>query len=135
MARFELDARELDRLLKTAKNFPGNAEAAINEVLHSEASKLLQEEIRRLMPVSDPAKVWVGKKPHAKLSKSLTDEKGNLAITVKTTKDYQYLYFPDDGTNTRRHVGDQQFFWRGGENKSAEIVDRCIERLVSNLSK
>jgi hypothetical protein len=132
-ARFELDAREFERLAQAIKSFPNDAEAAINEVFHGEGSDLLQEAIYRLMPVS--GKHWSGKKPAAKTAKSLTSVKSNLAVTVTTTKKYQYLYFPDDGTSTTRHVGNQQFFRRGGEEKQAEIIDRCIGRLVSGFEK
>lgn len=129
MARFEMDSDEAYRLFETVKNFPGNAEEAINEVFHNEAPQMVAEEIKLLMPVS--GKMWKGKKPAAKTANSLTDEKANLAFTVKTKGDYHYLYFPDDGTNTRRHAGEQHFFNRGGENKQSEIVDRCITRLVN----
>lgn len=126
-----MNIAEFDRLHQTIANFQGDAERTINDVLHNDASPLLQEEIKRLMPVS--GKTWKGKKPPAKTAKSLTDEKGNLSITVKTTKSYQYLYFPDDGTNTRRHVGNQQFFQKGGELKQDEIVELCITRLVQDF--
>ena len=133
MARFEMDSKEVDRLYGALKNFPGNAEEAINEVFHNDAPPLVSEEIKRLMPVS--GKMWKGKKPAAKTAKSLTDEKANLSFTVKTTGAYHYLYFPDDGTNTRRHAGEQQFFNRGGENKQSEIVDRCIARIVNGFEQ
>lgn len=133
MARFEMDYAEVERLFNTIRNFPGNAEKSINEVFHNDAPPLVAEEIKWLMPVSDS--VWAGKLPHARMGKSLTDEKANLSFTVKTTKDYHYLYFPDDGTNTRRHVGNQQFFKRGGESKQSEIVDRCITQIVSDFEK
>lgn len=129
--RFQLDTKEFERLQNAMKNFPGDTEKAINEVFHEEASPLIQDAIRRLMPVS--GKTWKGKAPAAKTGKSLTDEKGNLYITVRTSKKHQYLYFPDDGTNTRRHIGDQQFFRRGGESQQTEIVDRCIKRLTTNF--
>lgn len=133
MADFRINVREFDKLQKAMQDFRGNTEATINEVLYNEASPLIQEEIKRLMPVS--GKTWVGKKPAAKTAKSLTDLKGNLSITVITTKAYSYLYFPDDGTNTRRHVGNQQFFRRGGEAAQDDIVDRCIQRLVNEFEK
>lgn len=133
MARFEMDANEVERLLNTVKNFPGNAEKSINEVFHNDAPPIVSEEIKRLMPVS--GKTWKGKAPAAKTAKSLTDEIANLSFTVKTTGKYHYLYFPDDGTNTKRHVGNQQFFQRGGENKQTEIVDRCITRIVDDFGK
>lgn len=133
MARFEMDAKEVERLFNTVKNFPGNAEKSINEVFHNDAPPIVSEEIKRLMPVS--GKSWKGKAPAAKGAKSLTDETANLSFTVKTTGKYHYLYFPDDGTNTKRHVGNQQFFQRGGENKQTEIVDRCINRIVNDFIK
>ena len=133
MARFDLDTKEVERLFNTVKNFPGNAEKSINDVFHNDAPPIGSEEIKRLMPVS--GKTWKGKAPAAKTAKSLTDEKANLSFTVKTTGKYHYLYFPDDGTNTRRHVGNQQFFKRGGENKQTEIVDRCINRIVKDFGQ
>lgn len=133
MARFEMDTKEVERLYNAVKNFPGNAEQSINDVFHNDAPPLVSEEIKRLMPVS--GKQWKGKAPAAKTAKSLTDEKSNLAFAVKTTGKYHYLYFPDDGTNTRRHVGNQQFFQRGGENKQTEIVDRCRTRIVTDFEQ
>lgn len=133
MATFSVDIREFDKLQKAMQEFQGNTEATINDVLHSEASPLIQEEIKLLMPVS--GKTWTGKKPAAKTAKSLTDYKSNLSITVASAKNYAYLYFPDDGTNTRRHVGDQQFFKRGGEAAQDDIVDRCVRRLVDKFEK
>ena len=133
MARFEMDTKEVERLHQAIRNFPGNAEDAINDVFHNEAPPIVSEEIRRLMPTS--GKRWNGKAPAAKSAKSLTDETANLSFTVKTTGKYHYLYFPDDGSNTRRHVGDQQFFQRGGEEKQPEIVDRCITRIKTNFEK
>lgn len=125
-----LDVTEFDRLQRTMKNFPGSAEKSINDVLHNDANPLIKDAVQRLTPVSDKKKGT-----HAKFAQSLTDEKGNLFITVKTTKKYQYLYFPDDGTNTRRHAGNQQFFLRGGESQQDEIVDRCINKLVNNFEQ
>ena len=83
------------------------------------------------MPVS--GREWKGKKTAAKSAKSLTDLKGNLFVWVKTTNNYHYLYFPDDGTNTRRHVGNQQFFLKGAESQQETIVDLCIKKLVDSF--
>ncbi len=131
MARFEMDTKEVERLHQAIRNFPGNAEDAINDVFHNEAPGMVSESIMLLMPMS--GRKWNGKAPAARTAKSLTDETANLSFTVKTTGKYHYLYFPDDGENTRRHVGDQQFFQRGGEMREAEIVDRCITRITKNF--
>lgn len=128
MAVFRLEAAEFERLEQVMKNFPDEAEKAINEVLHNEGSQLIKESIRNLIPVS--GRNWKGKKAPAKTGNSLTDVKENLSITVQTTKNYQYLYFPDDGTNTRRHAGNQQFFLKGAEEQQSTIIDLCINRLT-----
>ena len=136
MARFEMDRKELDRLFNTIKNFPGNAEKAINNVLYEEAPDIITEEIKLLLPVSGAN--WKGKKAPAKTAKSIkerTEERRNLSIVVGTVSAYHYLYFPDDGTNTRRHVGEQKFFERGGKASTTEVVDRCINRVVNGLEK
>lgn len=131
MARLEIDTSEFERLQNAIKNFPDDAEKVINDVLHNEGGTLIQDAIRRLIPVS--GKEWRGKRTAAKKAKSLMNETGNLFVTVKTTKNYQYLYFPDDGTNTRNHAGEQYFFKRGGESQTTEIIDRCVGRLVSEI--
>lgn len=138
MARFDIDATEVDRLVQVLQKYQGNTENAINDVLHNEAGQLIHDEIKLLMPTSN--KNWKGKAPAARTGKSLAiDTKQNLAVTVKTTARYHYLWFPDDGTNTKNHVGKngvpQEFFKRGGENKQSEIIDRCIQRLVDEFEK
>ena len=131
MAVFKLDQEDFERLEKAMKDFQGDTEKTINEVLHNEAGQFIHDEIKRLMPVS--GKKWKGKKAPAKTSNSLEIVGGNLSVTVRAKKAYQYLYFPDDGSNTRRHVGNQQFFLNGGENKKEEILNLCINRLVNSL--
>lgn len=127
-SRFRLDASSIDKLSKAMEEYQGNTEEVINRVLHTEAGAMIEESILQLMPVS--GRTWKGKPGAAKTSKSLMSENGNLSVTVKTTKKYQYLYFPDDGTNTRRHVGNQQFFRRGGESRKDEIIEMCINELT-----
>lgn len=128
---FKIDMKESDRLLQALEEFQGDAEKTINEVLHNEAGNLAQDAIKRLMPVS--GKSWRGKRPAAKKSNSLRNVNSNLAVTVTTKGNYQYLYFPDDGSSTRRHAGNQQFFAKGGENVTGEIVDRCINKLITKF--
>lgn len=130
MSRLTLNAEEFDRVLKAIEQYPGNAERVINDVLHGTGAELIQERIRKYMPVSDKKKG-----AHAVDSKSLTPVGSSLAVTVKSTNKYHYLYFPDDGTNTRRHVGNQQFFLRGAEDASGEIVDIITEKLTQSFEE
>jgi len=125
MSVFRFDAKQFEVLAQAMEQYEGNVEEVINDVLHNEAGQLIHDEIKRLMPRSDR------QKRHAKDSNSLLIQGGNLSVTVSTKKAFQYLYFPDDGTNTRRHVGNQQFFMSGGENMKEEILNRCIGRLTN----
>lgn len=118
-------------LQNALKNYPANAERVLNEVLHGEGGELISGSIQRLIPVS--GRRWKGKKPPARSGNSLTNVDSNLAVTVKSTKAYRYLYFPDDGSNTKRHAGNQQFFYKGAERVQSEIIERCITKLVNEF--
>lgn len=131
MSELDLNISGIDRLQEAIQGYEGDAEKIINEVLHGEGGELIQEGIFRLMPISN--REWNGKKPHARNAKSLRSDPSNLAVTTRTTKQYQYLYFPDDGSNTRNHVGNQQFFLRGAEAKQEEIIDLCIPKLIDGF--
>jgi hypothetical protein len=124
-----INDQEFKRLEKAIHNFPGKAEDTINAFLHSEGKTLIMDSIQQLIPQS--GKTWKGKKAPAQTGKSLRSTNANLAIWVRSTKNYQYLYFPDDGSNTRRHVGNQQFFFRGAESVKGEVIDRCIGKLIT----
>ncbi len=127
-----INVSEFDRLHQAMKDFQGNVENTINDVLHNEAAPIIQDSVRNLIPVS--GRTWKGKKRGAKASKSsLKNVNENLAITVKNSKSYQYLYFPNDGTSTKKHVGNQQFFEKGGEAVQEEIIERCIRKLINNF--
>lgn len=130
---FTIDAQWIGKLYQAMKEYPGHAEASINYVFHKEAGRMIQKSIKNLMPVSGID--WKGKKPAAKNSKSLRNVNSDLAVTVKTTPDYHYLYFPDDGSNTVFHVGDQRFFERGAEAVQGAIVQRCIDVLIETFDE
>lgn len=122
---------EADKLIEVMKEYQGDVENSINDVLHNQGGDLIQKSVQQLIPVS--GKSWKGKASAAKSSNSLRNINENLGVTVTTQKKYQYLYFPDDGTNTRRHVGNQRFFEKGGEAVKDEIIERCISKLTNNF--
>lgn len=126
---FTLDAKDFDRLQRAIAEYGGDAEGAINEVLHEEAGPLIYEEINPL--INPSGRKFKGHSKSAKNSPwPLYDTSANLAVTVKTKSKWGYLYFPDDGSNTRKHVGGQHFFQRGGEKAAPKVVDRCLNVLI-----
>ena len=136
MAKLGIKTDDFERFIKAYKNIPEVADKTINEVLQKEASPLITKSIMGLIPESN--RNWAGKLPAAAKSKSVAERKKdrkNLSITIGSTSKYHYLYFPDDGSNTRRHAGNQQFFLRGAEAKQSEIIDLCINRLSDDIEK
>lgn len=125
---YKLDAKDIESLQYAMKNYKGNVENVVNEVLHEEAGPLILRSVQRLIPVSDAKK-----KRHAKDANALRQVNYNLAVKITTAGKYGYLYFPDDGTNTRRHIGNQQFFKQGGEAVRSDIIERCLNRLSGDI--
>ena len=132
MALFELDFDEVDALAQSMEAYGEGAHRIINDTLHEEGGEEIKEQIMLLIPAS--GRTWRRKKAAASETDSLQIDNGEmLAVTVKAKSAYQYLYFPDDGTNTQRHAGNQQFFMRGGEQASGKIIDLCLGKLTEDF--
>lgn len=127
--KFTLDNEGFERLENALKGYEGNTEEKINEVLWNVGGSLIESEIIRLLPRS--GRNWRGKKKAAKDAEPFVQDHENLSVTVRTKNAYHYLYFPDDGTNTRKHVGEQHFMFGGAENMQEEIIERCIVELTN----
>lgn len=56
-----------------------------------------------------------------------------LTLIVRTNRKFGYLYFPDDGSNTKRHAGNQQFMMRGMEKSTDAIIERCLAALTEDF--
>lgn len=130
MARIGLDCEQYDRLIQTTARLGENVENAINEALRTDRIKIwMINSITESTPVSS-AKLGSWHPVHAKNAKPYKEQYENLAVTIKSRKDFHYLYFPDDGSNTKRHQGMQQFMLQGMENVSGQIVDEIVEQIV-----
>lgn len=131
MARFELDAQELDGLRQKMDEYGEGAARQINDVLHGEGAKEINDQIMRLLPSS--GRHWKGKKASASSAQPFTQDDGMLSVTIRTVSAYNYLYFPDDGSNTKKHAGNQQFMLSGAENASNRIMELCIGQLTEEF--
>ena len=113
-----------------AQQYPAHAEEAINSVLHGEAGPVIYRSINPLIHPS--GRTFKGHSVSATAAHWPEYRTGeNLAVTVAANGTYRYLYFPDDGSNTKRHAGDQQFFRRGAEAVIPQLVERCVEAITS----
>ena len=129
--KFEIDENLSTELMNTLSKLPNRGEEIVNEVLHGEGADLLKEGITNLLPVS--GRTWKKKKKAAKVAKPFNSRDGNLSVTIFTRSGYDYLYFPDDGSNTKRHAGRQQFMKKGTQSKSGKIIDLCLNRLNNEI--
>lgn len=135
MSYFCLDTKEFDKVTQTIEKFSDRsvAEQIINDYLANEGGKKIKEYIRAILPVS--GRTWNGKKAAASQTDPFRIQGENLAVKVYTKGSYHYLYFPDDGSNTRHHRGDQQFMFHGAEKAEDEIVNGVIDKLVERLEE
>ena len=137
MTKFTLDARHIETLQRAMQLYGNQAGRTVDDVLHNEGANLIQEEIMRLLPES--GRDWKGKRPAAKRAQPFTQKNESLAVTIKTRSAYHYLYFPDDGSNTRNHVGykgkPREFMFHGAENQAGRIMDLCINRLIEKWER
>ncbi len=134
MARAEvtLDARQYDAITEAMQRYGEGCGQIIDNVLHTQGGRILEAEIMRLLPES--GRKWRGKATAAKHAQPFTQENGELSVTIKTVSKYHYLYFPDDGSNTRRHRGykgvPRDFMKKSVDNKGDMIIDMCISELT-----
>lgn len=125
---FKLDATEIDSLRKITEDYGSESLKVINDVLHEEAAQVIKDKIQNLIPES--GRTWKRKKASARNAQPFTQENSMLAVTIKTVKSYNYLYFPDDGANTKKHIGNKQFMKRGAEEAAVDVINLCLGRLV-----
>lgn len=133
---YEIDTTKLDEILDTIQRFSDGREAEkiINETLLSEGATLIKEKIQKLLPAS--GRTWKKKEASAKSTQPFRHiQEKNLEVTIRSKKAYQYLYFPDDGTNTLNHVGNQKFMYGGAELAKNEIINLIIERMLDKLEE
>lgn len=128
-----LDASGIEQLLAKVQEFGDGAEDKINEVLWTQGPELTESKIQPLLPVS--GRTWNGKPKAAKSTNPWRNEKEqkNLQFVVRSKPNYNYLYFPDDGSNTQHHRGEQHFMQKGLDTVVPEILDLCIANLVKDF--
>lgn len=128
MAEFFLaDDGSFDEVQQHFADLPGQVGPVIDEVLQGEGAKTIKEGIDAFIPRS--GRRWRGKPAAARGTEWQRVEAAPLSVTVATTSRYHYLYFPDDGSNTRRHVGNRQMFRRGLELAAPTVTEKIQDAL------
>lgn len=125
------DASDMDEFTGMMSRYGDAAKKVINDTLHQEGAKEIKKEITRLLPAS--GRSWKGKGAPARsaMPAKFSQDDDLLAVTIAARGKYHYLYFPDDGSNTKRHVGNKQFMHKGAEKAAPKIIDLCLGKLIT----
>ena len=125
MAEFTIDDERhvsFSGLAEAWGEFPGLIGPTVDEVLREEGAKDIKDAIDALIPRS--GRRWRGKAAPAHGAEWQAVKQEPRSVTVSTLRRYHYLYFPDDGSNTRRHVGNKQMFRRGLETAAPTVIEK-----------
>ena len=130
MGWFEFDAGSIDDLYEKMVSYGTGSGQIIDKVLRSEGAEEIKKQIARLLPSS--GRNWKGKAPAASsaMPGRFDQDNGELSVTIAARGKYHYLYFPDDGSNTRKHAGNKQFMLHGAESAAPKVVEMCVGKLA-----
>ena len=128
-AGWTLETKDFTEFVAEFNKKVENGPDIITDYLASEGAEVIKKNIMPLIPVSDRRKV------HAAYSQPLTSSSERLAVNIHARGKWHYLYFPDDGGDTERHVGDQRFMLRGAEASVNEIINNLEQKLVKSFNE
>lgn len=128
MARFTIDDKQFEALASRIKAYGDGAEDVINDEFEAFGVPTVKKDIQELIRPS--GRRWKGKKASAATGQPFQHKMGNLSFIINSKSAYNYLYFPNDGSNTKRHAGGQNFMMRGAESAAPPIIERVTARLT-----
>lgn len=129
---FKIDISGVEELQSKIEQYGEGTGQIIQEYLRDDGFKKIASHIPDLIHAS--GRRWKGKAASAATASYSSVFQGSVSgteLTVKSKSKYGYLYFPDDGSNTIRHAGNQQFALRGAEESTDDIISDVVQRLVA----
>ncbi len=124
-AKFELKYDDVIRIQSAIQSYGSGAEKTLNNYLHGEAAKMMIDSVTNLIPLSKE-----GKK-HARMNQWFQKENYNLAVTIRASGSFWYLFFPLTGQGTSRDYGERDFFTQGIDL----VYDKVVQEMLTILSK
>ena len=134
MADWKIEENKLsiDDLISQMQEFekPG---PIIDDTLLNYGGPQIESCIMPLLPSS--GRTWRGKKAAASSVNPFKHvQEDSLSVIVRNKPAYGYLYFADDGSNTKRHQGGQHFMERGLETAAPDIIEKCLGALTEAMN-
>lgn len=131
-----VDISGIDLITEKIGKYGPAATEVIQEDLKTEGFERISTHIPDLINAS--GRSWRGKPTSATQAAPTSVFKAQvegLTLTVSTQKRYNYLYFPDDGSNSKHHAGNQDFMFRGAESMSDEIANDIVKHLITTFEE
>ena len=126
---FTSEHKDFNNLVKSLSGYGADVENALNEYVHNEAPQKIKPSIEGLIPVSDRNKV------HARNSAPFgRQENYNLAVKLITSKEFNYLVFPDEGLGTSKGNSPLDFTGRGLEAEMPVLIDEMTQLLQEKFT-
>lgn len=126
---FTSEHKEFDNLVKSLSGYGAEVESALNEYVHSEAPRKIRPAIEGLVPVSDRNKV------HARNNAPFgRQENYNLAVKLITSREFNYLVFPDEGLGSSAGKTPLDFTGRGLEAEMPVLIDEMSQLLQEKFT-
>ena len=134
MSRVHVEFDGVEQLSKRIADFGEGAGQIIQGVYDDFAAKEIKGNI---VPLIHPSgRVFKGHRQGARSAgpdKVFRHRVSDLSLIVSTNRAFGYLYFPDDGSTSKRHAGQQHFMDRGLQQSVDDIVERCVSALAKDF--
>lgn len=126
---FRLQTWGFDELYEFMDGAEQRVGPMVDSYLRDQGAESIEREISARLPES--GRRWRRKKTAAKKAKPFQRKFSPLAVTISSKTAYHYLYFPDDGSNTKRHHGGQHFMFHGAEKAGSTILEGIQAQLAA----
>lgn len=125
---YELELKQFNDYIKQFAGQGSAVESALNDYLHNDAARKIAPSIADFVPVSNR------NKKHARNSAPFgRQENYNLAVKVITSKEFNYLVFPDEALGRSAGNTPQDFTGRGLEAVMPELIDEMTALITKEF--
>ena len=131
MAKWEISGTESFDSLSEMMEKVARPGPIIDKTLRETGGKTIRERIMPLIPRS--GRTWKGKAAPAASAQPFTELYAPMSAEIVARGRYGYLYFPNDGSNTLHHAGNQQFMERGLDQATDEVIEQCVGALLEEI--
>lgn len=134
MTSLSVEYNGAEQLQEKMERFGKGAGQVIQGVYNEFAAKEIKQNILPL--VHSSGRVFRGHRQGAKAAgpeKVFTHQVKDLSLVVRTNGKFGYLYFPDDGSTSRKHAGQQHFMQKGLDRSTDTIIERCLAALTEDF--